>query len=623
MSFRLRIFLLVLVVAVTAIGATAWLTLSLTSREMTQADQARDQHQATILEEIRMFGVRQGRWSGIDKVVAEQSERTGLHIRVVTRDDEVLTDSDAMAGRSVGPVQMVPAGVAPVPRLDPSIVRWAEQQADVIEVKRRSAQARLGRDPAAALRVKMRPFDEGTLAAPELPANLFGPIPAAGAFTDPVARALFQIAQYRAALVASRCIAETEPVEPMMGLDVPPYLTGQQLASDRCVRNAVVKVRGDGYWLDLTFTELSGCMLPAAPEPFPSCLSGAFSETAASTTAVPVEIYFGAQPRSEMDQLSRPAVFGAAALLVVAALGTAWIARRVSRPVRLLTGASLQLAAGRLDVRVPAGGEDELARLAASFNTMAEALQRSEEQQRRLIADVAHELRTPLSNLRGYLEGLADGVIEPTPELFASLHEETLLQRRILDDLQVLALAEAGDLAYSRMPLDLAELAETGATAHRAVAAAAGIELVVEAPRPVRVEADPDRIRQVLSNLLSNAIRYTDAGGRVEIRVERVAHSAMLSVRDSGVGMTPEEVARVFDRFWRADPARQRATGGSGLGLTIVQRIVGDHGGTVEAVSAPGLGTTFTVRFPSAPANSAATLSGVLSSRARREIKGK
>ncbi|MEU4425624.1 ATP-binding protein, partial [Actinoplanes sp. NPDC024001] len=301
----------------------------------------------------------------------------------------------------------------------------------------------------------------------------------------------------------------------------------------------------------------------------------------------------------------------------------ACVARRVSRPVRLLTGASLQLAAGRLDVRVPDSGQDELARLSASFNAMAQALQRSEERQRRLIADVAHEMRTPLSNLRGYLEGLADGVIEPSPELFASLHEETLLQRRILDDLHVLALAEAGELNYTPVPVDLAELAETAATAHRAVATAAGIDLVVDAPEPVRIEADPDRTRQVLGNLLSNAIRYTDAGGRVELRVTRDEVAAILSVRDTGVGMTPHEVSRVFDRFWRADPARQRATGGSGLGLTIARRIVADQGGTLEAESTPGLGTTFTVRFPAAPANSAATLSGVFSRRARKEITGR
>ncbi|MEV6303533.1 ATP-binding protein [Actinoplanes sp. NPDC051861] len=623
MSFRLRIFLLVLVVAGTAIGATAWLTLSLTSREVTQADAARDRHQAEIVERIRVFGVRNGRWNGIDRVVAELAGSTGLHIRVQARDgDDVLTDSDAMAGRSVGPVQLVSAAVDPVPRLDEAISAWAGEQVDRVELRENGIRQRRIKELGSAGIISRKNPNGEVLTAPRLPENLFGPIPTSGAFTDPAVQALYQLAQYRAALVSVRCVAGDQAEKAATATDRMPYLNADQLGELRCVQTALAKVHDDRYWLDSSFTQLASCWAEAAPTPFSSCLSGAFTEAASSTTAVPVEIYFGAQARNELDALGRPAVFGAAALLVAAALGTAWIARRVSRPVRLLTGASLQLAAGRLDVRVPTRGEDELARLSASFNAMAEALQRSEERQRRLVADVAHELRTPLSNLRGYLEGLADGVIEPSPELFASLHEETLLQRRILDDLQVLALAEAGELEYAKVPVDLAELAETAVTAHRAVAAAAGVDLVVDAPEPVRVEADPDRTRQVLGNLLSNAIRYTDAGGRVEIRVERDSHAAILSVRDSGVGMTTEEVTRVFDRFWRADPARQRATGGSGLGLTIARRIVADHGGTLDATSTPGLGTTFTVRFPSVAATAAATLSSVLSSRARREIDG-
>jgi two-component system sensor histidine kinase BaeS len=285
---------------------------------------------------------------------------------------------------------------------------------------------------------------------------------------------------------------------------------------------------------------------------------------------------------------------GAAGLLVVATLGTAWIARRISRPVRRLTLASRQLADGHLDVRVPTRGGGELTRLSESFNQMVDAVQRSEERQRRLIADVAHEMRTPLSNLRGYLEALSDGVVEPSRELFVSLHEETLLQRRILDDLQVLALAEAGELGYTKAPLDLADLAVTSATAHRAVAA--------EAPAPVLVDGDNERLRQVLGNLLTNAIRYTDAGGQVLVRVFAAGTEAILTVQDSGVGIAPGDLHRVFDRFWRADPARQRATGGTGLGLTIAHRITTDHGGRLEVESRPHFGTTFSVRLPASVA---------------------
>ncbi|WP_433825131.1 sensor histidine kinase [Actinoplanes sp. CA-015351] len=582
MTFRVRIFLLVLVVAVTAIGATAWLTISLTSREATRVDAARDRHEAAIVDEIRRFGIQRGQWAGIDAVVAELSGSTGLHIRVVTQADTVLTDSDNLQGRAAGPVQLLSRQVQPVPALDPLIVSAADQMSMAAVLSGEGlAPAVRRREPAA------RP------AMPALPADLFAPLPPG----EPDARALYQLAQYRAALVKVRCMAEHDAWSPQLAMITSPYLDTEQLTAEpSCAAAANNRVRGDTAWLATSWGQMVNCRLMMTA--FDECLAGMFANGASSTSAESVEIFFGAPGDPDLSQLGRPAGYGVAGVVVVAALGTAWIARRVSRPVHLLTGASLQLAAGRLDVRVPQGGGDDLDRLSASFNSMAEALQRSEERQRRLIADVAHELRTPLSNLRGYLEGLADGVIEPSPEIFASLHEETLLQRRILDDLQVLALAEAGDLDYTPVPADLSELAATAATVHRAVADNAGVDLVVDAPSPVEVRADPDRTRQVLGNLLSNAIRYTDAGGRVEISVGRDAQGAFLRVRDTGVGMTPDEVTRVFDRFWRADPARQRATGGSGLGLTIARRIVADQGGTLSAESTPDLGTTFTVRLP-------------------------
>ncbi|MEV0901981.1 ATP-binding protein [Actinoplanes sp. NPDC049802] len=579
MSFRLRIFLLVLVVAGTAIGATAWLTLSLTSRAVAKAEEARDRHQAQIVDEIRGYGVTHGQWTGIDQVVARLSTGTGLHIRVETRDGEVLVDSDTLEGKTSGPVQRLPANVEPVPVLADDIARAADRLGAVT----------LGKEELAALgpQAYRRP------PLPRLPADLFGPDPGG----LPEVRALFQVAKYRAALQAAACMAQDTAVIGVLDSDRPPYLGEQRLtASGQCAATGNARVHGDRVWLGEAWALLSRCRLTAAA--YDQCLTENFAGAAASASVVPVRVFFGVRQGTELDGLQRPGVLGAIALLLAAAVGTALIARRVSRPVRLLTGASLQLAAGRLDVRVPTSGQDELARLSGAFNAMAEALQRSEERQRRLVADVAHELRTPLSNLRGYLEGLADGVVEPSPELFASLHEETLLQRRILDDLQMLALAEAGALGYAPIPVDLPELVETTVTAHRAVAQNAGVELVVDAPHPLEVYADPDRTRQVIGNLLTNAIRYTDAGGRVEMTVVRDGPEAVLTVRDTGVGMSADEVSRVFDRFWRADPARQRATGGSGLGLTIVRRIVADQGGEVTASSEPGLGTTFTVRLP-------------------------
>jgi two-component system, OmpR family, sensor histidine kinase BaeS len=590
-SFRLRIFLLVMLVAVTAIGATAFLTLSLTSREVTRSQEAARRHAQEIIDEIGGYGRAQGRWELLSQVAVGLSERTELHIQLTTTDDVTIVDTDNLRfGQASGPVQAVPFQVDPRPELTDT--------PGVVAAER--LRQRLATDAAPpAGSVLLEKISAGD---PVLPENLYAAEP-----TDPVggsmpAQALRQLSQYRAGLIAVRCVADkTEGTLPALPLTTAPYLTPALIAANQdCVRKATAKVLGDTVWLEDSWRRFTACDRIAAfkKDDGNACVRDAFHEQSTTTAAPQLQLYLGAPSDSNLGQLGRPAALGAAGLILVALVGTALIARQVSNPVRRLTEASRRLAAGRLDARVRPAGNDELARLAESFNAMADAVQGSEERQRRLVADVAHELRTPLSNLRGYLEGLSDGVVEPSRELFASLHEETLLQRRILDDLQVLALAEAGNLGYQKLPVDLADLVGVGATLHRAVAAEAGIALTVDVPAPVWVEADPDRLRQVLGNLLTNAIRYTDAGGHVLVRVREEAGQAVLIVQDTGVGMSPPDLARVFDRFWRADPARQRATGGTGLGLTIAHRIVTDHHGRIEVTSRPGEGTTFTVRLP-------------------------
>ncbi|MEU8233068.1 ATP-binding protein [Actinoplanes sp. NPDC048967] len=578
MSFRLRIFLLVMVVAVTAIGATAWLTLNLTSRAFNEAQASADRHRYEIADEVARYGLLHGRWPGVDKLAAGLSRQTGLHIRLITLDQTVLVDTDNLAGRAAGPVRPGPMLIDPRPQLE----GWAGDSSP----------------PAlSALLAK------GVPGRRLLTTPLFEPARGGDLERTPVAGMLRQLAQYRAALVAVRCIADKKPgSDAVLATDRAPYLTGQQLKEHPdCVSRASKLVLDDRRRIDIDMLTYRQCSAPTSPDEDRTCAATTFNDRAGVSAALPLQLYLGAPADTDVGRLGRPAAFGAAGLIVVALIGTAWIARVVSHPVRRLTEASRLLAGGRLDVRVPTSGRGELARLSQTFNAMAEAVQSSEERQRRLVADVAHEMRTPLSNLRGYLEGLSDGVVEPSRELFVSLHEETMLQRRILDDLQVLALAEVGDLRYAKGPIDLADLVQVGATVHRAVAAEAGIALTVDVPAPVWIEADPDRLRQVLGNLLTNAVRYTDTGGHVLVRVRQRDAQAVLTVRDTGVGMTPEDLLRVFDRFWRADPARQRATGGTGLGLTIAQRIVRDHDGYIEVTSEPGAGTTFTVCLPLRP----------------------
>ncbi|MYT72014.1 HAMP domain-containing protein [Streptomyces sp. SID8367] len=292
---------------------------------------------------------------------------------------------------------------------------------------------------------------------------------------------------------------------------------------------------------------------------------------------------------------SSPTVAVAGAVALAAVLAALLLSRAVLRPVRALTAAAHDLGEGDLERRVPASGRDEIAALGRSFNKMADSLQAAEERQRRMTGDIAHELRTPLANLRGYLEALQDGVVEPTPELFDSLHEEAMLQQRIVDDLQDLALAEAGALTYHRSAVDLRELLDLARTAHLAKAEPAGVHLELAATESVWVSADADRLRQVVGNLAGNAIRATPPGGTVTFAACRTGDTAVIRIRDTGRGIPDEHLPHLFDRFWRADPARGRTTGGSGLGLAVARQIVTDHQGTITVESEEGAGTTFTV----------------------------
>jgi two-component system sensor histidine kinase BaeS len=375
---------------------------------------------------------------------------------------------------------------------------------------------------------------------------------------------------------------------------VPRYDAEDAAADQQCSPSAV---GGDGQKAEDYAPAAAACRsMPAAQ--LLTCLERVFTAQTSDVAPEPLQLFLGAVDQNPAGLLAGPALASAAVVAVLALAGTALVTRRLTRPILLLTQASRRLGQGALDERVAVTGKDELAELSRSFNRMADSLQRAEERQRRLVADVAHELRTPLSNIRGYLEALREGVITADPELFASLHDEAVLQQRIVDDLQDLALAEAGTLAYHRSRVDVTELLEVTRAAHHAVADAAGVRLRIDAPAELRAYADPDRLRQVLGNLVGNAVRHTPADGTVALSASQLDDSALIRVSDTGSGISEAELPHVFDRLWRADAARGRDTGGSGLGLTIARRIVTDHGGTIEVSSRVGVGTTFSVRLP-------------------------
>jgi two-component system, OmpR family, sensor histidine kinase BaeS len=283
--------------------------------------------------------------------------------------------------------------------------------------------------------------------------------------------------------------------------------------------------------------------------------------------------------------------------------------RGVVLPLADVMVAADRVAAGDLSVRVPTHGPGEFRRLAESFNRMTEELEQADRRRRNLTADVAHELRTPLHIIQGNLEGVLDGVYEPTQDHVRATLDETRLLARLVEDLRTLSLAEAGQLPLVVEPVDIADLLADVETGFGAQAESAGIDLRVETADPARliVTGDAGRLDQVLGNLMTNALRHTSTGGTITLRAEPMAAGVRILVSDTGQGIPAEDLPYIFDRFWRGDRSRSHAGGaGSGLGLAIARQLVQAHGGTIRAESRPGEGTTFTIELPEARVSEAA-----------------
>jgi signal transduction histidine kinase len=307
----------------------------------------------------------------------------------------------------------------------------------------------------------------------------------------------------------------------------------------------------------------------------------------------------GSPETSFIDSVNRSLWLAVLFAGLVALLLALVFAHTILKPLHTLKVVAGKMEQGDLSQRVSIKSRGEVGALAHAFNAMADSLSRSEQLRRNLVSDVAHELRNPLMNIRGYLELLQDQVLEPTPETLASLYEETSLLNRLVADLQDLSLAEAGQLHLVRQPVDLAEIASRAVQIVQPHLAQKNLMLHVSMPSYLpRVIADQGRIAQVLRNLLSNAIRHTPEQGKIVLSASRDESMVRISVRDSGVGIAPEHLPYLFERFYRADCSRSRATGGSGLGLAIAKQVVQAHGGQITVESQPGQGSCFTFTLP-------------------------
>ncbi|WP_329277597.1 sensor histidine kinase [Streptomyces sp. NBC_01451] len=344
-----------------------------------------------------------------------------------------------------------------------------------------------------------------------------------------------------------------------------------------------------------------------------TCVGSARREQLSGYVAEPALLFIdgpGAAgvPGFDLSRANTARIAGVTALVLALTVGASVLAgARLVRPLHALTGAAQRMRDG-LDatpVPVPVVSDNEIGRLTAAFNDMAAHRARLEEQRKVMVSDVAHELRTPLSNIRGWLEAAHDGLAEPDPAFVSSLLEEAVQLQHLINDLQDLGAADAGALRLHRKPVRIDELLGQVASAHQGLAEKAGVTLTVltpppGTPRPPLLDADPVRLRQTVSNLLSNAVRHTPADGTVTLRsyVTGTGNQVAVEVSDTGSGIPAADLPYVFDRFWRAEKSRNRSTGGSGLGLAIVLKLAEAHGGTVDVASTEGEGATFTLRLP-------------------------
>jgi len=275
------------------------------------------------------------------------------------------------------------------------------------------------------------------------------------------------------------------------------------------------------------------------------------------------------------------------------------LTRRIFFPIYALTRAANAMEKGNLKFRVYVRSQDEIGDLARAFNAMADGLTEQEHLRKNMVSDIAHELRTPLTNIQGYLEALQDGVLDPTPEIIDSIHEEALLLSHLINDLQELALAEAGQLRLFIQPVPLRDILQQAVRILHVRAVDRDIKVSLDVPPNLPyVSGDAERLGQIVRNLLNNALTHTPSGGEIWLRARRINNEVEISVKDTGIGIPSDHLPHIFERFYRVDRSRSRHTGGAGLGLAIVKQLVLAQGGRIWAESQPGHGAIFAFTVP-------------------------
>ncbi|MDX3457768.1 HAMP domain-containing sensor histidine kinase [Streptomyces sp. ME02-8801-2C] len=582
-SLLVRLLLTSVAIAMLSVGATAWLAVQLTTRAIQEERGQVLSDDSELLSRLSGYAATHADWDGVESTVRTLSRTLDRRIALTTAYGKLIADSaapgtalPARASATVDPLRIDTYSEpgAQLAGIDPRAV--GPYRLSPGEVREVSA--------TAGRRVKCLTQFGGGGHIERMPSGRTVAIPEGTSETV--------VSQCADAADNSAMPSESAALEALGKL-----MTGC-LSGDL---KQVVKV-------DPSLRKLFGeDIVPGmsdrtiGDQQTQNCIDTARRTQLDPYVAAPATLYLGdrEQQRSGFDlsPANKTKIVGVTGLVLAVTITlTALVAVRLVRPLRALTAAARQPPEHH--ARVAVTTKDETGFLAAAFNDLTARREQMEAQRKAMVSDIAHELRTPLTNIRGWLEVTRDGLLDPDPDLLASLHDEALQLQHIIDDLSDLAAGDAGTLRLHREPLAADELIGQVAAAHRSRAEAADVHLRADADPGLWMDADPVRMRQVLGNLVSNALRHTGAGGTVALAARQTANEAILTVRDTGDGIAPEDLPHVFDRFWRAEKSRSRRTGGSGLGLSIVRQLVESHGGTVAADSAPGRGAVFTVRLP-------------------------
>ncbi|MFI6758470.1 sensor histidine kinase [Micromonospora sp. NPDC050417] len=626
----MRLLALSALVSICSIAATAWLSVRTTAGAIRQEQGQALADDARIYDALLGYAATHPDWTGVGETVRTLAAQTGRRITLTRHDRTPIADSvpgpnsnatpgpgagklPASASATVDPlaVDVALAPEAGADRIDPRAVGPflvpERERAALRDLADEAVQCLRGRAGVGA-EVVDRPSGRPYLEAPgtDLAASIvcLGPRDALAAPTPTEGKALNQLN----GLVNTCLIRRKLPPVTLTLSGTWDWLLPSTAPAPAPAPAPASAQRGS--------SEVSQRSNPDHGQQVNDCLGGSRREQLTPYVA-PAALLFVTSPDTQtasgfdLSPANRARIAGVAGLVLLVTVSVTVLAGvRLVRPLHALIGAAQRMRDGDGSARVKVTGGDEIARLSTVFNDMSARREQLEELRRAMVSDVAHEMRTPVSNIRGWLEAAEDGVVEPDRKLMTSLLEEALLLQHVIDDLQDLAAADAGELRLHHQQVYVADLLTQVASANQARAERAGVTLTTRAEADPEVYADPVRLRQAVGNLVTNAVRHTPAGGTVTIGARSTGDGLSIEVTDTGSGIAAADLPRIFDRFWRAEKSRNRQTGGSGLGLPIVRKLVEAHGGTVSVTSVLGGGSVFTLRLPVRPEGTEPALTG-------------